>query len=148
MAKPLYVDRDGERISQVRWKELRANLAYTTLREYDNAVVQLKLMWNGQVSGHLAQSFPETWPVFILLVKNYRNGELVNDPVDGDKYYPDEATAIAAYEKFLLSWTECGIDNEGGFVEEGNIYEPPPPPDPSKPQTEPDDPSMFEGGAW
>lgn len=146
MAKLAYIGRNGMAMKQTDWKAKQMDATYKTVRTYDNAVVRVELTWSGRVVDP-NNMFPLYYPVFILLVKNYKaDGTLANDPVDSDKTYPDEATAIAAYEKFLKRWTECGEDDEGGFVEADNLLTPPPPPDPNRPATESED--SGECGAW
>lgn len=149
MARTQYRDREGRAITEAQWKKLQADPAYTTVKEYDNGVVRVTLRWNGRIAGPAASTFPDYWPVFVLLVKNYRpDGTLVNDPVDNDKTYPDEQAAIKGYQEFLLKWTESEVDDAGEFLEEGNILTPPPPPDPNKPTTVPDDDALGGVGAW
>lgn len=149
MRKIIYVDREGKHISSEEWKLKSGDIAYTTVKEYDNGVVRVTLKWNGRVSGPSAQSFADCWPIFVILVKNYKaDGTLVNDPVDNDQYFPNEADAVKAYESFLLKWTESEVDDAGEFMEEGNVLTPPPPPDPNKPQCEVDEPALGGVGAW
>lgn len=146
MAKVLYVDRNVVGTTLEDWKIKTADAAYSIVRQYDNGVVQITLKWIGRVPNP-GDSYPEYWPVFRILVKNYRgDGSLVNDPVDNDKIFPTEKTGIAAYEEFLTKWTACEVDPEGDFIEADNALTPPPPPDPNKPNTESEE--LGESGAW
>jgi hypothetical protein len=141
----LYVNREGVPIPPARWKELSADAAYFTVRQYDNAVVQVTLKWVGRVPDP-DNTFPDYWPVFMILVKNYRaDGTLAVDPADSDKTFPDETAAIKGYEEFLTRWTASSVDAEGKFTEEDNLLTPPPPPDPNVPQSVSTD---LEEGAW
>ena len=133
------------------WTKLQADESYRTVRQYDNGVVQVTLLWSGRVSASDAQTYEEYWPVYILLVKNYKpDGSLAVDPADSDKTFPNEGKGIAAYEEFLVKWTECETsEHTGEFIEEGNDLAPivpPPPPDPNKPQTEAVE--LGSTGAW
>ena len=149
MAKIRYIDREGKAISQADWKVKSADPLYYQVREYDNGVVRVTLKWNGRVSGPVASSYPDYWPIFVILVKNYKaDGTLVNDPVDNDQYFANEAAAVKGYEEFLLKWTESDVDDAGEFMEEGNVLTPPPPPDPNKPASEVDDSQTGGVGAW
>lgn len=146
MAKSLlFVNREGVPIAPDRWKELSADPAYFNVRQYDNAVVQVTLKWVGRVPDP-QNTFPDYWPVFIILVKNYRaDGSLAVDPAASDKTFPNEAAAIKGYEEFLTRWTESSVDAEGKFIEEDNTLTPPAPPDPNVPQSVSMD---LEEGAW
>src|SRR3569832_380552 len=136
MARTQYRDREGKAISEAQWKKLQADPAYKTVKEYDNGVVRVTLQWNGRIEGAAASTYAEYWPVFILLVKNYKqDGTLVNDPVDTAQPFPTEEADIILYQEFLEKWTDSQIDDSGEFVEEGNILTPPPPPVPIKPTT-------------
>lgn len=149
MAKTRYIDREGNAITEADWKKKQADAAYAVVKEYDNGVVRVTLKWNGRIAGPDATSYPDYWPVFVLLVKNYKaDGTLVNDPADNDQKFPNEEAAIKAYEAFLTKWTESQIGESGEFQEEGNVLTPPPPPDPNKPQTEVDIPELGGVGAW
>lgn len=151
MAKPIYIDRKGGTIPKKEWQLKRADSEYFNVKMYDNGVVQLQLKWSGIVP--IVDTLSEYYPVYVLLVKNYReDGTLVVDPIDSDKTYPDEETAIAAYDSFLLEWTDCGVDETGVLIERDNTcapvvpLAPPPPPDPDVPTSEP---TELDGcGAW
>jgi hypothetical protein len=146
MAKNIaFVNREGVMISEADWRDLQKDPNYCTVRQYDNSVVQVTLKWVGRVPNP-QNTFKEFWPVFILLVKNYKaDGTLAVDPNDSDKTYYEEAHAIKAYEEFLLRWTESTVDEAGEFVEADNMLTPPAPPDPNKPMTVADD---LGEGAW
>lgn len=146
MSKPKYIGRDGSPLTRVDWQAKRADPTYCTVRQYDNGVVQVTLKWSGVIT---QATLEEYWPVYILLVKNYlSDGSTVNDPVDGDKTFPNELTGLAAYEEFLTRWTDCTTtqDDEGNvvFVEADNALTPEPPPNPDRPTT------VWESGvgAW
>lgn len=142
----IYIDRVGMLITAEAWKAKQSDESYTIVRQYDNGAVRLVLKWVGRVANP-AQVFSAYYKVFVLLVQNYRSdGTLVNDPVDGDKTFPDEAAAIEGYEEFLLKWTSCESDEAGEFIEQDNDLTPPPPPDPNKPATVSDE--LGDGGAW
>lgn len=142
----IYINREGEKISKQDWKELQTQDSYKVVRLYDNGVVHLQLTWIGRIDN--PDTFQSYWKNFILTVKNYRSdGSLVNDPVDGDRTFSNEAEGIKAYEDFLLHWTDCSVDDEAKFVERGNTLELPLPPDPNRPEG-----GVFEvdgmNGAW
>ncbi|UUZ75462.1 hypothetical protein LP414_27490 [Polaromonas sp. P1(28)-13] len=146
MAKFAFVGRDGARITPEDWKAKTADAAYSVVSQYDNGVVQVTLKWVGRVPNP-ENSYPEYWPVFRILVKNYcADGSLSNDPVDNDKTFPTEVAGKAAYEEFLSKWTACEVDAEGDFMEADNTLTPPKPPDPNKPNTESEE--LGEVGAW
>src|SRR3569833_2444458 len=89
MARTQYRDREGKAISEAQWKKLQADTAYKTVKEYDNGVVRVTLQWNGRIEGAAASTYAEYWPVFILLVKKYKqDGTLVNDPGGGGRAGP------------------------------------------------------------
>lgn len=141
-----YYDREGKPIAADAWKAKCADPSYAVVREYDNAVVRLTLKWIGRVKNPGNYFIVADSPLFILLVKNYRaDGSLADDPADGDRTFGTETAAIAAYEEFLLKWTESERDDRGEFVEQDNTLTPPAPPDPNRPATEAMD---LEGGAW
>jgi hypothetical protein len=160
MSTDRYFSRDGTRISLAVWKKYQADDAYRTIKQYDNGVVQVTLLWSGRVDAATHASYSEYWPMFILLVKNYKpDGTLAVDPADSDKTFPTKEAGLAAYEAFLVKWTECEVSAHTGVFEEvGNEMEqfveptpevpvaPPPPPDPNKPQTESD--ALGDTGAW
>ena len=146
--KVKFIGRDGQPMSADDWKAKKDDPAYAIVEQYDNAVVRLTLKWSGRVNNP-SNTFPEYWPVYVLLVQNYRDdGSLVNDPVDNDKNFPSEETAVEGYRQFLLKWTKCTADEAGEFTEVDNDLTPPPPPDPNKPSQEPDDPALGGVGAW
>jgi len=142
-----YIDRAGKTITAKEWKEKRDDPLYSTVKEYDNGVVKVTLKWSGRVANP-QNTYAEFWPVFILLVKNYRSdGSCVDDPVDGDRTYPTEAAGDIAYQTFLLKWTECETsEHTDEFVEFGNSLAPEPPPDPNKPATQSEE--LGDTGAW
>lgn len=147
MARTMYVDREGTPISMANWKVKCADLVYKTVEQYDNGVVQVTLQWSGRVTN--PDIFEEYWPVYILLVKNYRaDGALIPDPVDNDVTYPSEETARKGYQKFLAKWTACEVDSEGDFTEADNALTPikPPPPDLNRPTAESEE--LGDAGAW
>lgn len=145
MPRFLYLDREGVAISQDDWRVKSKDPAYTTVEQYDNGVVQITLKWVGRVVNP-QDLFPGFYPVYVLLVKNYRSdGSLANDPVDNDKTFQTEAAAVEEYRRFLLEWTQCTTDEEGAFVEADNTLTPPKPPDPNLPSSATDE---LDGGAW
>lgn len=127
MAKMVrYINREGEDITKEAWASLRANPEYFTVRSYDNGAVFAELRWNGKVDN--PDTFEDYYPVYILLVKNYReDGTQVNDPVDGDKTFAKESEGLQAYEDFLMKWTECEKTEAGQFIEKDNALVPPSP---------------------
>lgn len=145
MARVGYFDRAGLPITQAFWKEKQADPSYTTVRQYDNAVVKVTLKWNGRVTN--TDTFQDYWPMFILLVQNYTSdGSLANDPVAGDKTFGSEEAALKGYEDFLVDWTGSERDTEGAFVEADNLLTPPPPPDPNQPASVSEE--LGDEGAW
>ena len=146
MSRTFYFDRELQQISAADWKKKQSDKTYTEVRLYDNGVVRVLLKWVGRIESS-KMGLAEYRPVFLMLVQNYKSdGTLANDPVDSDKYFPDEAAAVTAYTNFLAKWTESSVnETTGEFVEEGNIYTPPEPPDPNKSSSEIE---LLDGGAW
>jgi hypothetical protein len=129
-----YIDRQNRNIEHGAWLNLLADEKYRIVREFDNGVVQIRLIWVGKLNRLQHSSFRDTWPVYEMRVMNYRaNGTLAADPVEDGKTFPHEDAAVAAYEEFLVQWTECEFDDEDKFVEVDNHLAPPPPPDPDAP---------------
>ena len=128
-----FINRKGESITSKEWNKLRGDPAYTTIRLYDNGVVNVELKWVGRIENH-DQVLPDYYKMYVLLVKNYReNGTLVNDPVDNDQYFAKEDLAIDAYEKFLMKWTDCGLNEDLEWFEPDNRAEKPKPIKPDEP---------------
>jgi hypothetical protein len=147
-----YFDRDGNSIPLAQWKTYRQDESYALVKQFDNGKVRVILEWMGRVPNPHA-SFPDTWPLFMLMVHNYASdGTLRADPVDDGKTFCNERAAVDFYTTFIAKWTESEleVDLETGeevLVEVGNTLkpvEPPKPPDPNKPTTDTDD----EVGAW
>lgn len=150
MAK--YFGRDGRPCQQVEWKRLRGDKSYTTIREYDNGQVYVKLEWLGAVDD--ITIYRDCWKMFQLVVGNYTaTGDLRPDPVENGKFFAYEKDGIKAYEDFLERWTASHRNVDGEFEEEDNSLTPPPPPDPDAPSS---DVSQIKGvdlgdgdiGAW
>ena len=144
-----YIGRDGKRLKADEWAKLHADDAYRILSRFDNGKVEAYLTWNGEIKDPVAGQHKEYWPLFILKVNNYlENGTKRIDPVENGRTFPTEEDAVAAYKEFLMNWANCH-NGEGQFVERGNQLAPiipPPPPDPNRPQTEPD--MLGSEGAW
>jgi hypothetical protein len=131
-----FVDRAGRLIDRDKWQELSGDADYRVLREFDNGIVHVSLVWSGVLNRREFSAFRETWPVYMLRVANYHeNGSTTPDPVMDGKAFPDEGSAIKGYEDFLIQWTACEIDDKGVFVERDNQLAPPPPPNPDTPQS-------------
>jgi len=134
MNKPIYVARNGARISHTEWTLMQKDRDYRILREYDNGQVYVRLEWTGEVEN--ASIFRECWTVFMLTVGNYNDkGELKADPVENGKTFAYEGEAIRAYESFLERWTASHVNSDGEFEEEDNTLTPPPPPNPDAPSS-------------
>ena len=143
-----YLNRAGEQISKKKWSELMLDPDYVSVREYDNGVIRVSLRWSGCVK-NFGNTFPNYYKVFTLSVSNYReDGSLVKDPVEQELTFPNEASAVNFYEKYLLKWTDSERNDANEFVEIGNTLTPPPPPDPDRPSVEPDMPELGGVGAW
>ena len=124
-----YFDREGGQITKDEWTVRQLNEEYRTVRLYDNGKVRLRVYWEGSINLP-DDSFRDCWPMFSLLALNYNSvGLVVTDPMSG-KTFPDEESAVAAYEEFLVKWTNCTTDDFGGFSEVDNDEAPPPPPPP------------------
>lgn len=149
-----YFGRDGRQCQKVEWRRLRDDDAYRIVREYDNEEISISIEWLGAVEN--AESlFPDCYKLFGLHVCNYNSvGNPTKDPVENGRTFPDEAAAIAAYEKFIERWTESQRNEDGVLVEEGNNLAPPPPPIPPNPDAPSSDVSGIKGivddgvGAW
>lgn len=129
-----YIDRTGRKIDHGEWLKRLADDSYRTVRQFDNGIVQVSLFWVGKLNRLQAQSFRDTWPVFSVRVLNYKaDGSLAADPVDDNRTFHDEESALDWYEEFLTTWTESVIDDDGKLVEVDNHLAPPPPPDPDAP---------------
>ena len=125
-----YVNRDGVRIALEDWKKLHDDKDYWQIRLYDNGVIRMSVEYSGLVD-RITDTWPDMWKVVRLNVENYRdNGELAKDPVMHGKWFPNQTAAIAEYEQFLERWTASHKNEDGIFVEQDSIYEPPPPPPP------------------
>lgn len=124
-----YFDREGQSITKSEWTVRQLNEEYRTVRLYDNSKVRLRVYWEGKVKCP-EDTFQDCWPMFSVMVLNYNSSGLpVNDPMSG-KTFPNEESAVAAYEEFLVKWTDCTKDDDGYFVEADNDEAPPPPPPP------------------
>ena len=143
----IYLNKEGHRISSKEWHRLRADESYTLVREFSNSKVAVRLMWHGALTSQEYASFPETWPVFRMSVRNFgAEGSTYSDPVMDGKTFSTQLKAILAYEEFLCKWTESFVE-DGKLVEVDNELAPPPPPDPNVPSsTVKDFPSDFT--AW
>lgn len=141
-----FVDREGKFIEHRAWMAKSNNPTYWTVAQFDNGVVQVTLKWVGRIENP-GNSYRDLWPVYILLVKNYKaDGTLAVDPADSDKTFANEADGVKAYQEFLTKWTESKVDDSTGeFAEVGNTLELPKPPDPNQPVTES---AELPGGAW
>ena len=146
-----YYDREFHRIPFDKWKALRRDSEYCTVRLYDNGSVKVFAKWLGMVENPNS-TFPEYYPIFRLNVENYgSNGLLRYDPVEHGKMFKTENLVVAAYERFVERWTESYSDENGNFVEADNLLTPPPPPNPDAPDS---DFSSVKGiniddvGAW
>ncbi len=145
----IYLNRDGLRIDKAQWKVLQADEDYKVVRQFDNGTVRVRLVWIGSVTDKQAQTFRDTWPVFTISVWNYRaDGSMVLDPVKNGETFPHIEQGIAAYEEFLLDWTDCEVTDDGRFIEVDNSLAPPPPPDPNKPADVVIEGLTDDFGAW
>lgn len=145
----IYIDRHGLRIPKQTWENYRADPTYRVVKEFDNGVVQVRLIWNGQMNKMQSQAFRETWPIFEVRVMNYTaDGRLVPDPVADGETFPDESRALEAYEEFLVTWANCEIGADGALIEVDNQLAPPPPPDPDAPTSVLKDAPEDLGAAW
>lgn len=149
MAAITYHDREGSKISQAEWKTKRQDSDYSQLKAFDDGRVRVHLEWVGRVRDAM-NSYSDSWPIFLLHVGNYdASGVLRADPIEDNKTFGDEASALKHYTEFLTRWTESHTvknetTGEEELVEEGNTLAPPVPDDPNLPTTETDD--SF--GAW
>lgn len=129
-----YFDRQGIRMTREEWCAKQTDSSYRIVREYDNGSVFLRLMWNGRLTNKEADTFRDCWPLFQLVAGNYDStGTLRRDPNFDGESFPNEESALKAYETFLETWTECERKDDGKFVEVDNDLAPPPPPDPDEP---------------
>jgi len=149
-----FINRDGARIAKEDWEHHRKDPDYTTVKAYDNSEVCVSVEWVGKVE-NIKNSYPDMWKVFRLNVLNYNElGKTVVDPVEDGKWFPDQAKAIAAYEKFLAGWTKSHWGEDGKLVEEDNNLTPPPPPPPPNPDAPDSDLRHIKGfedddtGVW
>lgn len=148
MAKVRYVDRTGKTINKEEYQAFKADPAYTTLRQYDNGAVRVKLLWIGRVVNPHLQFF-DSFKVFGLEVMNYTSdGTLAPDPIYGDQTFSREDAALKAYETFLTKWADCLVDEDGDFMETGNKMEAPKSANPNTPESLPDAPELGGIGAW
>lgn len=145
----IYIDRHGLRMNKQVWEERQADPAYRIVSEFDNGVVQVRLIWNGRITKAQSQQFRDTWPIFELRVMNYNaEGRLVPDPVADNETFSDFESAVDAYEEFLIVWANCERKDDGSFVEVDNNLAPPPPPDPDAPTSVLKDAPEDFGTAW
>lgn len=154
MSKTKYFGRDDRQIQRVEWQTLREDDKYCIVRQYDNESIAVSIEWLGAVED-ADGIFRDCYKLFGMRAWNYNSvGKPTKDPVEDGRTFPDEATAIAAYEKFIERWTESQRSEEGVFIEEGNNLTPPPPPEPPNPDAPSSDVSAIKGmvddgiGAW
>lgn len=143
MSKPLtnvsratiYIDRDGEQISAHRWKDLRSDPRYCTIRGYDNGVYSVRVAWLGEIQKPNAVRV-EDWKPYVFAVG--KRSEKIADNIDPQpetRKCRTEQEAIEAYEDFLVR--KCGCEwfpSPGGqgnaanpgfhFIERGNFLKP------------------------
>jgi hypothetical protein len=123
-----YIDRSGNEITKAEWGQRSNDRKYRLVKQFDNGRVDVSLLWRGLVAEPYASSLEEFWPVFIFEVFNYReDGTKALDPIENERFFPNEEEAIKAYEAFLLKWSDSNFHGDE-FVEVGNKYTPPPPP--------------------
>lgn len=135
MSKVGYSKRDGQPCTKAEWSDLRKDLSYCSVRQFDNDIVRVEVKWHGLVRDP-QNLFRETYPLFMLNVYNYNSfGDRVVDPVESGKTFPTEEAAVAFYEKFVERWSESYVD-DGVLVEVGNSLAPPPPPNLDAPSSE------------
>ena len=153
MAK--YFGKDQRQLQRVEWNRLRQDRNYRVVREYDNGVIYVRLEWRGEIDD--IATFRDCWKMFVLHVGNYTDtGDIRPDPVENCRTFAYEADGIAAYEKFLESWTLSHRNADGEFEEEDNNLIPEPPPAPPNPDAPTSDMSAVKGldlgdsdiGAW
>lgn len=118
-----YIDRDDAVIDREKWKELRSDAAYCSVKRYDNGTVNLEVEWWGKVDN--AQNLFDAYKgVYKVKVSNYtEDGKLHPDGANGCTMHRSEAEAVKHYEEFLLQWTESHAKG-GKFIEEGNTLKP------------------------
>jgi hypothetical protein len=149
-----YINRSGAKITAKEWEALIASESYSTVRRYDNSEVRVVVDWVGTVAN--MDVFPEMRKVIRLDIFNLNSsGKWVKDPVQSDLWFPNEETAINAYEQFIERWTNSHRDENDELIEEDNLYAPPPPPPPPpSPDAPASDCASIKGvvddgvGAW
>lgn len=145
--KVLYLDRNGNKISADEFIERAADPEYAQVRAFDNGRVRVFLNWTGKIANP-DQTFEGYRKLFTLEVWNYsESGNLTRDPAY-PQTFPDQDSAVTAYEAFIERWTASERDREGKLVEVGNSLVPPPPPNPDMPLSEPIDDDENGVGAW
>jgi hypothetical protein len=139
-----YLDRKDAVITKERWKELRDDPVYKSVRRYDNGKVHVEIEWYGKVPNP-AGTWESLKKVFKFTASNYTvEGKLVPDGANGEVWFRTEEAAVEHYEKFLADWTESQIV-AGKFVEEGNTLKTL---DPDLPESEIVIPGFEGGAAW
>ena len=130
-----FVNRDGARIPHEDWKRLSEDKDYCVIQKYDNEFVRLEIVWVGKVI-NIDTTFQDMWKVFRFEVYNYNHlGELIADPVEHGRWFHNREAAMLAYNEFLIKWTASHEDENGKFIEEDNIFKPPPPPNVDAPES-------------
>lgn len=137
-----HYDRFGASIDKDTWASNRADPTYCQMEVYDNGSVRCEIEWLGKVKDPELMA-PEYWPLFKLHVGNYvdadtASGKRLVPAFETGQTFGSHADALAAYQKFLLEWTNCSMEpTKAGtvFTEEDNVLAPPPPEDLDKPES-------------
>jgi hypothetical protein len=137
---PIFVDKDGSRITHEQWKALRADQDYVLIRNYLSDTLRVIVLWHGMIDD--PDTPPEHYKPFELAVFNIRIKDGEGNPIprketidpDATNNYRTAREAIQAYEDFLVRYSLCewlpgsGTDENGNpkmiFIERGNLLAP------------------------
>lgn len=114
-----YFDRKQQPITKARWEELQRDEGYSILKRFRDDRVHIEARWVGKLANP-QNYFPYLRPVFAVLIFNRDSaGNWQQDPRHGTTYH-DERKLLAAYNDFVLEWTQSTLNEEGELEEIGN----------------------------
>jgi hypothetical protein len=160
LARNKYINRAGEEITLVDWRNLRKTKGYTHIKEFENDRLYAAVLWHGEIND--PNTIPaEHWKPYRLVVINIVSYDAdglplpepkrVSDP-DASGEFRTEREALDAYEDLLVRYAKCEWlpsmkEGEHHFVERNNKLAPPPPDEPTVKAGEADiDPAIV--GSW
>lgn len=122
-----FVNRQGDKITEAEWLELRRNPDYRMVREYGNKDFHVRAMWIGKLDYYArneAEAKLKFRPFELIVIRN-KDGLPIQK--EGDSAgYATESELINGYEDFLVrhrlaEWIPSTISGEHHFIEKGNL---------------------------